>query len=294
MTIYSKTVKRPAQTLVFLLSFLLVFLPGVMLSPLALADGLFWSTEGPSTPESGTGTEFGRSLLSFTTPLSQRSVGSEAVKSSFHFDLTEFRWKGTTAAQSEYYWVSVPLEYRQKRGRSAEFIVRAEPGLMTDFEALESDNIAMNVDLIGRLHRRDGSFWQFGVTVDRVFGDFNPRPVVGAAFKPTRSTEVLLGFPRTRIQTSWNESLATYFRVAPEGGVWEEEITGQTGTFRTAYTNWKMGLGVDFHWQGAFWLNAEVGQMRNRRIWSTDDTGASVVATPAQDSYWQTGISLRY
>lgn len=261
---------------------------------LVQADGFIWSVEGPSTPESGDGTEFGRSYLSFTTPLGEKSRSDESIKSAFHIDVTEFRWTGTTGAQSDYYWISMPLEYRQQRGRSAQFIVRAEPGFMTDMNVLSSDSLMVNLDLIGRVNRRSGSFWQLGLTVNREFGDLNPRPVIGMALKPTRDTEMLLGFPKTRIQTAWSSSLSSYLRIAPEGGVWEEEIEGLTGTYRTAYSNWKLGFGVDFHWQEALWLNAEVGQMRHRRIWATDADGADVVATPADDRYWQTGISLRY
>jgi len=276
------------------------FVFGVCLSvtaSAALADGISWSTEGPSTPESGPGTEFGRSYLSFTTPLSQKSRANESLKSSFHFDMTEFRWTGVTAAQNDYYWISMPIEYRQQRGRAAQFIVRLEPGFMTDLNVIDSNSLTANVDLIGRFNQRGERFWQLGITVNREFGDLNPRPVVGMAFKATRDTEVLLGFPHTRIQTAWSESLSTYMRIAPEGGVWEEEIqtaAGTTDTYRTAYSNWKVGLGCDFHWQGPFWLNAEVGQLRHRRIWSTTSDGTAVQGTPAEDRYWQAGISLRY
>ncbi|MAD46414.1 MAG: hypothetical protein CMI02_19265 [Oceanospirillaceae bacterium] len=282
MTIYSKTVKWKTALL------------AMVFSHSILADGISWSTEGPSAPDTGDGTEFGRTFLSFTMPLGERERGQESIRSAFHVDITEFRWSGTTAAQNDYYWISMPLEYRQQRGRSSEFIVHAEPGFMTDMNVLSSDSLAVNLDLIGRVYRRSGSFWQLGLTVDRTFGDLNPRPIIGVAFKPTRDTEVLLGFPKTRIQTAWNEALSSYLRIAPEGGVWEEEIDGQTGTYRTAYSNWKLGFGVDFHWQRGFWLNAEIGQLRHRRIWSYDADATKRVATPAEDRYWQVGIDLRY
>lgn len=267
---------------------------GCLCSWAAAANGLYWANEGPAAPENGAGTEFGRSELSLTLPLEYKKRGAEQVSSSFHLDMSKFRWSGTTALQNDYFWISLPLEYRQKRGKNAEFLLRAEPGFMTDFNVLDSESLAMNADLIGRIYRRSGAFWQFGLTVNREFGDFNPRPVIGMATKATRDTEVLLGFPQTRIQTRWSNDLSSYVHLRPAGGVWVEEVKDQTGTFKANYTNWKLGLGGEFHWRGALWLTAELGQMRHRRIVATDTTGVQVKATPADDRYWQAGIELRY
>lgn len=266
----------------------------LLTAPSALASGFSWTKEGPGTPDSGDGTQFSRSQIDLTLPLERREKGNEGISSDVHLDISEFDWAGTTAAQSEYYWVSLPLEYRQQRSRSAELIIRAEPGFMTDLNVLDGDSLAMNADLIGRVYRRSGAFWQFGLTVNREFGDFNPRPVIGMATKLTKSTEMLLGFPRTRIYTRWSDDLASFLHIRPAGGVWQEEIKGQTGTYRTSYTNWKLGAGGEFHWRGPLWLSAEVGQMRHRLIKATDDTGAAVKATPGDDAYWQIGVELRY
>lgn len=267
----------------------------LLLAPaVATAGGAYWSTEGQTAPDSGSGSKFGGSYIGMTLPLGRYDGSDERASSSLHLDITEFRWSGTTAAQNEYYWLSVPVEYRQRRNRSSEFIVRAEPGLMTDLNVMSSDSLAMNLDLIGRVYQRSGTFWQFGLTVDRAFGDFNPRPLAAVAWKAGSATEVLLGFPQTRIQTRWTQDLSGYLHLRPAGGVWEEEVTGLTGTYRVSYTNWKLGLGSEFHWRGPLWLSAELGQMRHRRIRATDDTGTELTATPADAAYWQAGLILRY
>ncbi len=266
----------------------------LLLPLLAQADGLYWATEGPGTPDNGDGTRFSRTQISLTLPLEARGNRQESVQTSAHIDATEFSWEGTTAAQNDYYWLSLPLEYRQRRGRSSEFLIRAEPGLMTDLAAIDSDSLAVNLDLTGRLYQQGGSFWELGLTVNREFGDFNPRPVLSFAWKATRDTEALLGFPRTLIQTRWSDNLSTFVHIRPAGGVWQEEIQGLTGTYRVSYTNWKAGFGGEFHWRGPVWLSAELGQLRHRRIKATDDTDAGVSATPGEDTYWQAGLQLRY
>lgn len=263
-------------------------------TPAVMADGISWSKEGPGTPDAGSGTQFSRSQIALTLPLERRGNRTESVKTAVHLDQSTFSWTGTTALQGEYYWLSMPVEYRQKRSGSSEFIIRAEPGFMTDMNVLSGDSLTMNGDLLGRVYSRSGSFWQFGLTVNREFGDFSPRPVLQMAVKPTSSTEMLLGFPQTRISSRWSTDLATFLHVRPAGGVWQEEIKGQTGTYRASYTNWKLGLGGEFHWRGPLWLSAEVGQMRHRRVKATDSTAVAVNATPGDDAYWQVGLDLRY
>ncbi|WP_430462937.1 hypothetical protein ACQUQU_09170 [Thalassolituus sp. LLYu03] len=266
----------------------------LMATQAAFANGLSWSKEGPGSPDSGSGTDFSRSQIDLTLPLERRENRYESVRTDAHLDISEFRWSGTTALQSEYYWLSMPIEYRQKRGRSAEFTIRAEPGFMTDLNVLDGDSLAMNADLIGRVYQRSGTFWQFGLTVNREFGDYSPRPVLGMATKLTPDTEMLLGFPRTRIVSRWSDDLASFLYLRPAGGVWQEEITGLTGTYRASYTNWKLGVGGEFHWRGPLWISGELGQMRHRRVRATDDTGTEVVASPGDDAFWQVGIDLRY
>lgn len=269
-------------------------LAAMVMSAPVKADGVFWAQEGAGSLDSGDGTSFRRSQLSLTLPLEHKKRQTESFKSSAHLDITEFDWAGTTALQSEYYWLSMPMEYRQMRGRSSEFIIRAEPGFMTDLNVLDGDSLAVNVDLLGRIYRRSGAYWELGMTVNREFGNFSPRPVVSLAWKATRSTEMLLGFPRTLIQTRWSQQLNTFLHIRPEGGVWTEEIKDQTGTFRSSYTNWKLGVGGEFHWRGALWLRGEVGQMRNRRVKATGTDAVKVATSPGADRFWQLGLEFRY
>ncbi len=60
------------------------------------------------------------------------------------------------------------------------------------------------------------------------------------------------------------------------------------------YNNWQVGVGANFHWRKKLWLNAEVGQLINRRIRATDATGVGVKGTPSQALYWQVGGKLQF
>ena len=55
-----------------------------------------------------------------------------------------------------------------------------------------------------------------------------------------------------------------------------------------------MGLGADFHWRESMWLEAEFGQLRNRRIRASDATAVAIKGTPGQNRYWRIGASLKF
>ncbi len=262
----------------------------------AEASTFQWGQEISGAPDTGVGTRFATSTVAISLPLERADRGTESLTSDVSLELTEFRWEGANAAEGEYIWLSVPIKYRQKRTGSTEFHLMAEPGVMTDLDAVGTENLNLNVEISGRTYTGRTTFWQYGILVDRKFGDRKPRPLLALATKLTSDTEMWLGFPKSNIQTRWSQEFSTYARFYPDGGYWKEEVDGLTPAKVTtvSYTNWRMGVGAEFRWRNGVWLNAEVGQLRNRTIRATDNTGVEVSADPAENGYWQLGASLRF
>lgn len=258
------------------------------------ANGLLLTSEGPGSPDAGVGSKFSSSQVSVTLPLEVKRNRRESVSSYLHLDQTSFKLGGANIARNDYYWLSVPIHYQQRRDRNNEFLIQVEPGLMTDLKSLESDSLAANLEVYGRRYRRGGGFWQFGVVIDRAFGDLNPRPAVATSFQSSKQTQVLLGFPRTKVTTQWSSSLTSFLHIRPAGGVWREEITGQQGAFKVSYRNWRIGVGGEFHWRKHLWLTAEIGQTRLRTIKASDNTGAQQTSRPGDDAYTQFGLSVKF
>jgi len=258
--------------------------------------GFYIGSESLGSLDSGPGTQFSSSQNSLTLPLESKSRRSEAFSSQFHLDITEFDWRGSTAAQKEYIWLSMPIHYQQQRGRKTLFIIDLEPGLMTDGGNIGMDHVGLNANIVGRRLWSNGGFLQYGLTVDRSFGDYDVRPVLGVGWQASKRTWVELGFPEVKVKHRLSTALQSYFMIKPTGGVWKEEIKTATTKEDVSlqYRNWKLGIGADFHWRGSVWLNAEFGQLRNRRVWAYDATAAAVKATPGQSRYWRIGASLKY
>lgn len=258
--------------------------------------GLSMRGEGLGSLESGPGDKFGSSQIALTLPLEQKTRADESFKSYFYLDFTKFDWRGTSAAQNDYIWLSMPINYSQQRGRRNQFLLNVEPGLMTDGKNIDVDSIGLNGSLIGRRLWRNGGYWQYGVMVDRTFGDYDVRPVLGVAFRASAKTWMEIGFPKVNIKYDFSRGLQTFFLIEPAGGVWREqvEVAGSKQDEKLQYNNWKLGIGADFHWRQKLWLNAEIGQLRNRRIRGTDETGAQLKGTPGEDRYWQVGAKLKF
>jgi hypothetical protein len=246
--------------------------------------------------DSGVGTRFGTSQVALTLPLESRSRGKESFTSYFHMDLTKFDWRGVEAAENDYVWLSMPIKYSQKRDRLNTFLITFEPGFMTDGTNIGLDSIGVNGSLVGRRLMRNGGYWQYGLMIDRTFGDYDLRPVIGIAFQASAKTWMEIGFPEVNIKHDFTRDLKSFFSLKPMGGVWKEEIVVDTAkedeTIR--YNNWQVGFGANFHWRKKLWLSAEVGELINRRIRATDATGADVKGTPAQGRYWQVGAKLEF
>lgn len=289
--------KKPMMNIINRVSFTL--LASLSLSAFGVGNqeaGLSLSGESLGSVKSGAGTKFSSSQTSLTLPLERKKKSQEEFSSYFHLDLTKFDWQGTTAAQNDYVWLSMPIHYSQNRGRKNQLLINFEPGFMTDGSNVEQDSIGINGSIVGRRLWRNGGYWQYGIVVDRAFGDYDVRPVLGMAWQATPSTWLEVGFPKMKFKHQISKSLHSFFVIKPAGGVWRETIKVGTTTQDAAlhYTNWQVGLGGEFHWRGKIWLNGEIGQLRHRRIKATDDTGAKIKATPGQDRYWTVGAKLRF
>lgn len=279
------------------------------------------SGESPISMESGSGDQFAMTQTSITLPLENNTQRTESFRSSFHANMTEFDWRGVDAASSDYVWLSMPMYYQQKRSNNTRFIIQAEPGLMTDGENIGIDSVGINGSVIGRILWSNGGYWQYGLMVDRAFGDYDVRPVLGMAFQADNKTWVELGFPKINVTHNFSSDLISYLTIKPVGGVWKETIdieaadaaagddaeaaaddtADTTGTSATGskdmhirYRSWQLGVGANFYWRESLWLSAEVGQLRNRRISAGDSTGAKIKGTPSENTYWRVGASLKF
>lgn len=298
---------------------------GCLSLPLAMpsmATSGGWLTEIGTSIESGSGSRFGVRQVGLSGPLVSGRDGNEQWHTAWQFEYTRFHWQGSDAASGDYLWVSLPISYQQQRSAHHQVRVLLEPGLMSDLSGLNTDHVTVNLHAVSRhtlRHARE--YWQWGLIVDRRFGDAKIRPSLAYAWPVSRHTQASLGFPYSLLQTDWSPTMQTFVRVQPSGGIWQETVTVSAGgggvedggaedggaeeentggnaagdvSSRLRYHNWQASVGGRVLWRDDWWVSAEVGQLRNRRIEATSSSGDRVSATPSNNGYWLLGLELAY
>ena len=116
----------------------LIFVVLILLLPVTkvLAQGLKWTNDVYGSVEDGSGTRFASSRISVDMPWMRTYVGGEKLETDVYLEHTSFRWTGVAAAENDYFWLSVPVFYRQKRDGNNELHLRIEPGLMSDLNSM--------------------------------------------------------------------------------------------------------------------------------------------------------------
>lgn len=310
---------------------------GCLSLPLAMpsmASSGGWLTEIGTGIESGSGSSFGLRQLGLSGPLVNGRDGNEQWQTAWQLEYTRFNWQGSEAASGDYLWLSLPLAYQQQRSARQQLRIHIEPGLMSDLSGLNVDHFRVNLHAVSRhTLRHIREYWQWGLIVDRRFGDAKIRPSLAYAWPVSRHTQASLGFPYSLLQTDWSPTMQTFVRVQPAGGIWQEtvkvsaanggvdgDIDGEGGddvnagdeggaadegavagaglagdvSSRLRYNHWQLSLGGRFLWRDGWWVSAEVGQLRDRRIHATSSNGDRISATPSNNGYWLLGVELTY
>lgn len=247
----------------------------------------------------------------------------EALQVGANLQRSEIDWGDEAVFDESYYWLGVPLRYRQVRSANTEIHARLEPGFMGTQDGIKKESFFVNGDLSLRFYRNMHSYAQLGLIVDRSFGDAKAYPLAMVAFKPDNITEVKLGFPYSSIQANWSSSFSTYAKVKPAGGMWiaakakpstttdnpseegadggdedtdvqPDENDGQTvasssNSKKIKYQSWQLGVGSNIHWRDGTWLNAEVGYLFQREI-----RALGVSAKPKNALFWQVGLKFEF
>lgn len=308
----------------------------ILFSSSAVAETAYikWQRDKAKAPKDGLGNSFAYDELSVAVPVAQWQQDDERLSTQLKIKRTQFDWQGSDALNDSYYWLSVPLSYRQQRNRDTEFIVKLEPGLMGVRQHIGKDNFNLNAEISGRFYLSNSSFWQVGALVNRELGDAKAYPLLAYAWKPDAITEVKVGFPYSQVQVMWQPEFSTYARLQPAGGVWLQKVdavgAGDAGdgagdgagddaeagdevippddvanddnanvassgsSNKLKYKNWQFATGAEFFWRDNIWLNAEAGYLFAREVDALNSSGNAVSTKPANSIYWQLGVLWRY
>lgn len=194
----------------------------VLCSSSAWADSvsLSWHKERAAEIKGDNSANFSLTQVAFMADFQAWQSAQENLRAGVNITRSDIDWANSSVVDDSYYWLGIPLNYRQTRSANTEVHVRLEPGLMSTRDNLKKDSFFVNADVSMRFYYSASSYGQLGAIVDRSFGDANVYPLALWAFKPDNITEVKLGFPYSSVHAHWNSSFSTYMQLKPAGGLW--------------------------------------------------------------------------
>ncbi len=252
-------------------------------------NGILWGRE--RSGELQNGSTFNINHYQIMLPALARKKSDERINTWLNIDKKVMTW-GTN--KRDYYWLSIPIRYQQKRTDNTDLVIHFEPGIMSDFTNLKIEHLFANLQIEGRTWVRHDLDIHYGVMVNREFGNSDPYPVAQLHWQAPYQTDVLLGLPLSKIQTDLSDTLKSYIILKPQGGMWQESTQKTTPSSTAYYQNWRMGIGSNLRWRKNFWAHIELGRNFRRKLSALDKTGVKQNLEIKASYYWQIGLNLMF
>ncbi len=185
-----------------------------------------------------------------------------------------FRFKdhGLAPPNTELYTVKFPLLMIKKLDEHWTRIVNVNPSIHSDFESKDNDAFSIMGLAIWKYNAGEGHSWTMGAGANRLFGEYQPIPMLAYSYKPSSQTHFVLGFPVSKAEHRFNQDWSLFSKLAPEGGNWSYN-NSQDNNVNLSYKSWIGTLGIRKNLKGKFWASLEIGQSFARKL-SVDDSAS--------------------
>lgn len=153
-------------------------------------------------------------------------------------------------------------------------IIQVTPSLHTDGKTQDEEAFSLMGLAIWKYDATDVSSWTMGVGANRLFGEYQPIPLISYQYRPSMQTQIDVGFPITKIEQRFHNDWTGFASVKPVGGNWRFE--GQNDKrVNVSYSSWVASTGVRYQFKPRMWASLEVGQGLARKfdIDDEDDSG---------------------
>ncbi|MCK5881149.1 MAG: hypothetical protein KAG18_04680 [Sinobacterium sp.] len=161
-----------------------------------------------------------------------------------------------------------------------------EPGVYTDFNTINTDDIGLAARYTALYHEPEAWSYLIGIGAGRQFGKPQFYPIIGAIYKPNNKLIVSIAFPVTAFRYQFKPKWSTYSFLRPIGGQWNIEGTnaqaGQkfnpTGSVDFVITGYHFAAGIEHEFSRKFWVGLELGSLLNQ-TYKFKDQGSNELKT---------------
>ena len=152
-------------------------------------------------------------------------------------------------------------------------IIQVAPSLHTDGDVMDDEAFSLMGLAIWKYESTAKSGWTMGIGANRLFGEYQPIPLISYQYRPNNYSQIDVGFPVTKYEHRWHSDWTSFAAVKPVGGNWRFE-TSQEEEVNVSYSSWVASAGFRYQFKPKMWATLEVGQGLSRKFDIDTDDGS--------------------
>jgi hypothetical protein len=205
-------------------------------------------------------------------PLGKFDVMDQMLVPTISVDRNEFRVKNANSDEPTLYTIKSQFMFIEPQDDQWTRIIQITPSVHSDMEAVSSDSFSLMGLAIWRYQSTNQTAWTMGFGLNRLFGEYQPIPLISYQNNISNRLRLDLGFPITKAEYSFQTNLTGFASFAPVGGNWSYE-SSDNGKLNASYSSWVASTGIRYQVKKNIWATIEVGNSMNRLVNFNDDTG---------------------
>jgi len=206
-------------------------------------------------------------------PLGKFNVMGQMLVPTVSLERTGFKFKNVSANDQDLYTVKSQFMFIKKQDEKWTRIIQVTPSIHSDMDAVDEDAFSLMGLAIWRYQSADNSAWTMGFGANRLFGEYQPIPLLSYQYKTDSGVQLDLGFPITKAEYHLQPNVTTFASFTPAGGNWRTD-SENNGKLNVAYSSWVASTGVRYQFKPKMWATLEIAQSLSRKL-NLDDSDNS-------------------
>ncbi|MEM7392416.1 MAG: DUF6268 family outer membrane beta-barrel protein [Verrucomicrobiota bacterium] len=189
----------------------------------------------------------------------------------------------------------LPLTLRwQQEGKKFRFWSRFRPGLASDLEKVDEEDLTYSFILAGSYQMSESLSWTFGAYVSQDLGGEQLWPSVGLVWDPDPTWRLNVTPPNITLSHQPTDDLILKLSAWPGGGSWN--LDTDEGDRNVGLRSVHTGLGIEYKLANRIWLSVwggynvfqslEIENERDRKIFEEDADPSGFVYTGLRITAW--------
>jgi hypothetical protein len=206
-------------------------------------------------------------------PVGKFNALGQILVPSISLERTVFKFRNDVAEDQTLYTLKSQLMLIEKQDDKWMRILQVTPSIHSDMDTVDSDAFSLMGLAIWRYQSTDRSAWTMGFGFNRLFGEYQPIPLLSYQYQATNRLQLDIGFPITKAEYLWQSNWTGFVSFAPAGGNWRMK-TQNDDKLNVAYSSWLFNTGVRYQFKPKMWATLALTQSIGRKL-NLDDSDST-------------------